>query len=370
MTFLRSKLQHVREVSSVPFFDRLIVIRLISAPECSADSLERWERFAASMAPLTLSQHPGWLDVLHSSLAHRTFLIEATHGDSIVGLLPLCQVQGPLLGRTLSSLPYLNYGGALAADPEIATAMISEALNLASSLGSSRLLLRHSIAVEHHALRRFECPKINVRRELPSSTEGLDASLSSSTRSQVRKGRKNGLSVVWGGEELLAEFYDVFSRNMRDLGTPVYSMSLFREALRRFPHRAELCVVRLGSIAVAASLLAHGWGITEVPSASSLREFNKSNANMLMYWHLLERSIVRGQSYFDFGRCTAGDSVFKFKEQWGGRPLPAQWQIGDWQAASRPERIGPGRHRLSKVWRRLPLPLSRWIGPAIVRRVP
>ena len=64
-------------------------------------------------------------------------------------------------------------------------------------------------------------------------------------RNQVRKGQKNGLMVAWGGEDLLPEFYDVFSRNMRDLGTPVYGRALFRAALRQFPDRAEFCVVRL-----------------------------------------------------------------------------------------------------------------------------
>ena len=53
---------------------------------------------------------------------------------------------------------------------------------------------------------------------------------------------------------------------------PVYSRALFAEALGQFPDRAELCVVRLGRVAVAGALLMHGHGATEVPSSSSLRE--------------------------------------------------------------------------------------------------
>ncbi len=48
-------------------------------------------------------------------------------------------------------------------------------------------------------------------------------------RNQVRKAEKSGLTVTRGGAELLPEFYTVFARNMRDLGTPVYARRLFDE---------------------------------------------------------------------------------------------------------------------------------------------
>ena len=57
---------------------------------------------------------------------------------------------------------------------------------------------------------------------LPAHADALWSGLGTKVRNQVRKGQKSGAQVVWGGEELLSEFYAVFSRNMRDLGTPVY----------------------------------------------------------------------------------------------------------------------------------------------------
>src|SRR5262249_12227691 len=143
---------------------------------------------------------------------------------------------------------------------------------------------------------------------------------------QVKKGRKHNLSVVWGNVDILDDFYAVFSRNMRDLGTPVYSRRLFASALEEFPDRAELCVVRDGQQPLAAALLLHGWGVTEVPSASSLRTHNNTCANMLMYYHLLARAVERGQDVFDFGRSTPQGGTYRFKEQWGARPAGSEWQ--------------------------------------------
>ena len=158
---------------------------------------------------------------------------------------------------------------------------------------------------------------------------------------------------------------------MRDLGTPVYGQGLFRAILQQFPDRAEFCVVRSGSQPVAAALLLHGWGVTEVPSASSLRAFNSTNANMLMYWHLLRRAIERKQTIFDFGRSSEESNTYRFKRQWGALPERAEWQyyVRSGSAGDmRPD--NPRYQRLIRIWQRLPVALTRLLGPAIVRGIP
>jgi FemAB-related protein (PEP-CTERM system-associated) len=210
-----------------------------------------------------------------------------------------------------------------------------------------------------------------MRLDLPATPAKLLAQFGSKLRSQVNKARKNGLTVAWGSRDLLPEFYGVFSHNMRDLGTPVYGRALFRQLLDQFPGRAEICVVRADNQPVAAALLLHGWGITEVPSASSLRRFNHTAANMLLYWQLLERSIERGQDLFDFGRSSKDSGTYRFKQQWGATPFTAEWQyyvrsgsLPDLRADS------PRYRRLVGIWKRLPVCLTRWIGPTIVRGIP
>jgi hypothetical protein len=148
-------------------------------------------------------------------------------------------------------------------------------------------------------------------------------------------------------------------------------LGLFARVLEQFPGQAELCVVRSGRLAVAGALLLHGWGVTEVPSASSLRSHNHTNANMLMYWHLLERSIQRDQDVFDFGRSTPGTGPYNFKKQWGATPAQAHWQsylrFGNLEE-TRPD--NPRYQRLVRLWKRLPVSLTRFLGPRIVRGIP
>ena len=329
-------------------------------------------RFVAGSAPLVpLSKHPAWLHVLRTALDHEVFALEAVSEGRTCGFLPLAHVSSLLFGRFLVSLPYLNTNGVIAASPDVQATLVSRAVSLADELNVKYLELRHEEPVDHPDLNAALTSKVHMRLQLPKTTERLWKEFDPKVRNQVRKGEKHGFAVNWGGGELLDGFYDVLSRNMRDLGTPVYGRSLFREILAAFPNDAELCMVRDGVKPIAAALLIHGWGVTEVPTASALKEYNPSSANMMMYCRLLERAVERRQSVFDFGRSTTEGSTFKYKKQWGAVPHPAAWQyamkdgtVGD----MRPD--NPRYQRAIRLWQKLPVRLTRYLGPAIVRGIP
>ena len=200
------------------------------------------------------------------------------------------------------------------------------ACDLADRLNVRYLELRHEVPVKNPRLNYQRTDKFHMRLELPATADELMKSFRSKLRSQIKKASTHGLTVSFGGQDHLTEFYDVFAHNMRDLGTPVFSRSLFATILREFDAEAELCVVHLDGQPVAGGLLVHAGQVTEVPSASSLRQFNHTGANMFMYWHLLARAVEHGSRTFDFGRSSEGSGTFKFKEQWGAQPHPAVWQ--------------------------------------------
>jgi FemAB-related protein (PEP-CTERM system-associated) len=345
--------------------------RVVSCPAATlAAALERWTSYVRERET-PLSRDPGWLAVLAKGLKHQSYCIEAYRSDRLVGLLPLCHVRSILFGRFLVSLPYLNTGGVLADDEDVAGAIIDRAVELADRLRVRHLELRHETRVEHPALIQTLTTKVHMRLALPGSHEELWKAFDPKVRNQVRKGEKAGLTVQWGRLDLLAEFYDVFARNMRDLGTPVFARNLFQCVLHRYPANAEVCVVRCERRPIAAALLLHGDGVTEVPSASSLRSYNSTNANMLMYWHLLRRAMSRGQRVFDFGRSSPDSNTFRFKKQWGAKPEPAAWQYYVREGSADDMRRESGKYdRFVRIWQRLPVPLTRWIGPAIVRGIP
>lgn len=319
---------------------------------------------------------PAWLDILRQSLHHKTSTLLDWRGKRLAGALPLALTRSPLFGKHLVSLPYANRAGLLTADTESGHALIEHASRLAEEYDARYLELRH-----HGEL--FNSPQFTHCRsekhrmvlDLPETAEQLWASLKAKVRNQVRKGEQGGLSIRFGGEQLLPGFYNVFATNMRDLGTPVYPRKLFRAMLHHLGERCEIALVTLEAIPIAGAILVHDrvgeQAITQVPSASCLRQFNDLCANMWMYHQLLDRAIARGASQFDFGRSSEGSGTYRFKKQWGAKPQPTPWQVVLRRGSLNDARPDDPRNRKRiEQWQKLPVWVTKAIGPTIVRGIP
>jgi FemAB-related protein (PEP-CTERM system-associated) len=331
---------------------------------------QEWDDFVASRPDAT-GYHPwGWREVIERGLGHACRYVAARRAGRIVGVLPLAEIRRPLLGTVLSSLPYFNYGGVLAADSEAAAALVRYAAAAVASGQAAYLVLRHrkrqfgDLPVRSH--------KQTMLLPLASSRDAMWNGLDRKVRNQIRKAEKSGLSVVAGGEELLDDFYAVFARNMRDLGTPVYGRPLFQEMLRGFPGLVRVHAVRLGDTTIAAGLSYRFRDVVEVPSASSLREHRALCPNHLMYWHVIETAIADGARTLDFGRSTPGDGTFHFKEQWGAAAEQLEWEyfLGKGKTLPSADRHDPKFNVVIEAWKRLPLPIATRLGPRVVRIVP
>ena len=93
---------------------------------------------------------------------------------------------------------------------------------------------------------------------------------------------------------------------------------------------------------------------------------------MLLYSSVLEFACREGFQQFDFGRSSNDSGTYRFKEQWGARPVPLYWYYWSSNGRSMAEvsRENPMYSTAIKIWSRLPLSLTRLIGPAIVRHIP
>jgi FemAB-related protein (PEP-CTERM system-associated) len=362
--------QSVKCTGDLPEVDAAIQVRLHERADLR-QNLQYFSTEIAQSRAARMAHDPAWLLALQAGLGHVPFLLEAVKDGRAVGWLPLALVRSRLFGRFLVSLPYLNSAGVVAVDPAVGHALIDRAVELAGEQDVRYLELRHEQRWSHPALTQELTSKTHMRLALPSTADELWLQLDAKVRNQIRKAQKQELTVQWGGADRLNEFYGVFSRNMRDLGTPAFGRKLFQAILYAFPNAAELCVVSAARRPIAAALLIHGSETTEVPSASSLRRHNATNANMLLYWHLLQRAIERGQSTFDFGRSSQDSNTYRFKKQWGAQPHPAVWQYYVRRGSLGEMRPDNPKYRLMiKAWRQMPLWISRRLGPAIVRGIP
>jgi FemAB-related protein (PEP-CTERM system-associated) len=339
-----------------------VTIRIAADSDASA-----WDAYVASRPDRTGYHVWAWRRVFARAFGHESIYLMAGEGDRVTGVLPLVYIESAIFGRSMTSLPFVNYAGVLADTDEIGTALVEAAGAEAHARKCRHVELRHM--ARHFP--SLPCRQHKVTMHLALS-QGMWDRLDRKVRNQIRKAQKSGLVAESGGVELRPDFYAVFARNMRDLGTPVYSPRVFDEVLATFPDATRLHVVRLEGKPVAAGLTFTHDGTVEVPWASSVRDYNALCPNHLLYWDVMERAVTAGCHTLDFGRSTPGEGTFKFKEQWGARPIPLHWEYRLNNGASLPN-LGPAnpKYRLViEAWKRLPLPIATSLGPHIVRSIP
>lgn len=337
---------------------------------CDKD-LDLWDRYVTASDSASCYHLSRWKNVIEESFGHKTFYLFSTDGDgNINGMLPLVMMRSFLFGNFMVSLPYFNYGGVCADTPEIAMGLIDDAVVLARREGSSHIELRHTCHLNGLPEKKG---KVSMRLELCGNPDELWARFPSKLRSQIRRAQKEGMVARFGRENELAAFYRVFSTNMRDLGTPVYGISFFRNILKTFPESSWICTIYdKEDRPVASGFLMEFKGMLEIPWASSLRDFNHLSPNMLLYWSVLSSACRRNISVFDFGRSTPGEGTYRFKEQWGAKPVQLYWHYWMRDGRTLPE-LNPKNPKYSlamQIWKRLPVAITKVIGPTIVKNLP
>ncbi len=339
--------------------------------ETDCTDRELWDSYVHAHPSSTNYHKYGWRDVIENSFNHRCFyLVAKDNAGHIVGILPLVLMQSRIFGRFLISLPFFNYGGVLCDRQEIGDALLAETVKMQKQLGTEYTELRHAEPwAGDLPTKQYKVTMVlDLARDADAQWQGFNGKV----RNQVRKAEKSGLVVRVGSLELLADFYTVFVRNMRDLGTPVYAQKFFTEIMKVFPDHTQIIALYLEERPVAAGFISWFRDTLEIPWASSIRDYNPLCPNNLLYWTALQFALSRGFKRFDFGRSTPGEGTYNFKKKWGALPIQLNWQYLLPEGALLPElnTKNPKFELAIKVWQKLPLPVTRIFGPQIVKNIP
>jgi FemAB-related protein (PEP-CTERM system-associated) len=342
-----------------------VTIRLMRPEDASA-----WDEFVTSHSSATTYHLSEWRNVIGKAFGHECYYWIAIRSTGVVGILPLVRLRSRLFGDFMVSMPFLNFGGAVAVDEEVERELVDAGCQHARTLGVSHIEFRDIKLRDNWSNVRTD--KVTMRLPLPTTVEQLWQDLRSERRNRIKRSSNQGASTQVGSLELLDEFYSVFARNMRDLGTPVYGKEFFASILRHFPDRTVLLVTRYQGRPVAAAFLVHHRDSIEIPWVSSVRDFNHLSFNVLLYWECLQYAVRAQKRYFDFGRSTVGSGTYAFKQRWGAKDTQLYWHYWLNQGKQMPNLTphNPKYQVAVKVWQRLPLLITKVVGPHIVRNLP
>lgn len=326
-----------------------------------AANYARWDDFVQNSAEATFFHLSGWKTVIERAFGHKTYFLYTENNGEITGILPLVHVKSLLFGNTLVSSAFCVYGGIVANDADAYAELDNEACRLALELGVDCLEMRNR--ERKNPQRPYKELYVTFRKELDADVEKNMLAIPRKQRAMVRKGIDAGLtSTIDSGVERLHQAY---SESVRNLGTPVFSKKYFQTLKDVFGEQCEVLSVEHNGKLIASvmnfyfkdEVLPYYGGGTDLA-----RELK---GNDFMYWEVMRRAVEKGVKIFDYGRSKVGTGSYSFKKNWGFTPEPLFYEFHLVKAAELPDinPLNPKYQLFIAAWKRLPLPVSQFIGP-------
>lgn len=345
----------------------------IAIKNCSDAGAAAWDGYVRRADHATFCHLSGWRRVIERTWRHQSHCLYAEREGRVAGILPLFRVAVPLFGSMLVSTPNAVYGGAVADDDHVHDNLIEAAKSLAARLRVDYLELRDTRDGEA-ATSGFHRQNLYVTFDHPITPDedALMKSFPRDIRRMIRQGARHGLTSEFGREESLDDFYEVYATSVRNLGTPVFPKRLFAEFLREFPGESDILVIRQDQ-RVAGAVMNFYFRDAVMPYyGGAYPEFYRAGVNNFMYWELMRAAARRGYTRFDFGRSKRGAGAYEFKRGWGmvETPLPYKFFLVGAKRAPELNPMNPKFKLMIETWKRLPLNLTKLIGPMIVKYLP
>jgi FemAB-related protein (PEP-CTERM system-associated) len=329
-----------------------------------------WDAFVRSTPGGTPFHLMAWKRAVESTFGHRAHYLMAVRGGSLEGVLPLFDVRGLLGGRGLVSIPYAVYGGICAPSDPARAALLAAARELATRTGAQYVELRHRASQQIDGL-PTKSQYVTFARPISASDEENLTAIPRKQRRMTRQGAKYGLRAEVGLRHLDA-FWHVYAHSVHALGSPVFPRRLFHAIAQEFGKECELLTVWKDQQMVSGVLSLFYEDQVLPYYGGALHDALQYSVNYFMYWELMCHAARAGCRTFDFGRSREGTGAYNFKRHWGFEPLPLPYQyvLADGGSMPNLSPSNPSMHMAVKAWKRLPLPVTKIVGPRLTRYLP
>lgn len=329
-----------------------------------------WDNYVRNCQFGTPQHLFAWKQVMEEAFHSRTHYLLAEENGSLQGVLPLIHVRSPLTGNYMTSLP----GGICTESDEAARLLFEHARELVIKQNARYLILRDG-------RRKWDLPDTEVNEEhvtfllvIPSDLEELKHRMKKRNRQVINQTHNHGMSGKFGIANL-DEYYPIYSRAMRELGTPTLGLRFLKIVAARFPGELELITILHQSKIIGGGFI-HPFRDTVFCLWSGLlHEEYKHHPSYLLYWKAVSYAHHNGYLLVDLGRCQKNSGGYVFKRGFGGKELQLYQQVYLNGRNKAPEvgaeRKADSKYRLfTSVWRHLPLPVTEILGPLLRRQLP
>ncbi|HEX4159697.1 MAG TPA: FemAB family XrtA/PEP-CTERM system-associated protein [Rhizomicrobium sp.] len=327
-----------------------------------------WDAFVRDCPAATFFHLSGWRRVIEKAFGHRTFYLAARQAKEIRGVLPLTQIKSVLFGNSLISNAFCVHGGIATAEAEAADQLCFAALEIARELKVDGVEFRSSRVLRPDWVSKAGL-YVNFRRPIAADVDANLKAIPRKQRAMVRKAIANGLTAEIDSD--VDRLHHIYAESVRRLGTPVFPKRYFKLLKDEFGEACDVLTVLNGKQAIASVMNFYFRDEVLPYYGGGLAEARTLAGNDFMYWEVMRRACERGFKTFDFGRSKIGTGSYDFKRNWGFEPvaLTYQYSVNNSKHIRDVNPLNPKYRMAVNLWRRLPLSVTKLVGPAIVRSI-
>jgi len=333
----------------------------------------RWEKYVLRHPQGHMFHSLKWRNAVWRTFGHEPYYLWLEDEGRVRGILPLFFVRSWLFGRQLVSVPFGVYGGILADSEAAGQRLVEAAGGLAAEL-----------AVDFVEFRYLEPGPVELPTkdlymtfilDLPADAEIVWKTMRKRNRNILRKGIKSGLTLFREPEpgniqedEFLA-FYELFAGCQRALGTPVLPKDFFRELQAEFGKGVALFSATYQGKIVSSLWVFFYKDVVSPYYIGYDPAYLQFAPNNWILWEVIKYACEHGYKQYDMGRSRKNTGSFRFKIHWGIEPRPLYYQYILHKSQKIPQ-VNPSNPKYElprKIWSRLPLPLTKLLGPHLVK---
>ncbi len=330
----------------------------------------RWDEFADLHG--TLFHKISWLQTLQKSFGYQArHQLILDDKNEIAAVLPLCIARNLRGQRVGVSLPFVHFLNPACRSEKTRDFLIAQCPKLSRDLHLHYLELR----LDYELCETVEAGRNNENVTFVLPLDGDEKAVLALASGDNRRRTRLVYQGDWFETSLdkarLPEFYEVYRRRQKQLGSPAPALSFFANIRGKLPENVTLLTVadkRLQKVVGGMFLLADGatlyyhWGATRV-------EYNAYHLNHFMYREAILFSLQKRFRFFDLGRSPRSEQggTYRFKEQFGAEPKSLFYyrfgqQPQDWHNAQKTMKP------LIEIWKKTPAFLTDGAGHYLIGR--
>jgi hypothetical protein len=330
-----------------------------------------WDALVARHPQASLFHTTAWAKVLAGAYGYKAAYFALNEGGGPQALLPVMEVDSWLTGRRGVALPFADDCEPLYSD----ITSIKDLTQTVLAYGWKR----HWKYAEFRGGRTvFEGvpPSLSFHGhiiDLAQPEDTLSGRLESSVRRAIRKAEKSDVMVEFSNKlEAVRTYYTLHCQTRRKHGLPPQSFGFFRNIHEHILSRnmGVVALARHADKPVAANVYFLHGGQAIYKYGASDETAQHLRASNLVMWEAMKWCIRNGAKNLHLGRTSiANEGLRRFKLGWGAEEHQVEYFKYDFRKRGYVTDTDEAFGWHNRVFRKLPVFLSRLVGAALYRHI-